>query len=93
MKRKLLRSTAFVRAARRAVKKDPELASQLPLTLRRLSEDVFHPLLRSHKLKGSLRGKWAASVNYDLRILFRFVEHGHEEAILLLTLGSHDEVY
>ncbi len=65
----------------------------MSLTLERLSEDVFHPLLRSHKLKGVLRGKWAATVRYDLRIVFRFVEHKGEEAILLLTLGSHDEVY
>ncbi len=93
MKRNLVRSTAFVRAARRTVRKDPKLASQISLTLRRLSEDVFHPLLRSHKLKGALRGKWAATVQYDLRIVFRFVEHEGEEAILLLTLGSHDEVY
>lgn len=93
MRRKLVRSTAFVRAARRAVRKDPQLAPQLSRTINRLSDDVFHPLLRSHKLKGALRGKWAATVNYDLRIVFRFVEHQGEEAILLLTLGSHDEVY
>lgn len=93
MKRQLLRSTAFVRAARRAVKRDPQLASPLSLTLERLSEDAFHPLLRSHKLKGPLRGRWAATVTYDLRIIFRFVEHEGEEAIVLLTLGSHDEVY
>jgi mRNA-degrading endonuclease YafQ of YafQ-DinJ toxin-antitoxin module len=35
----------------------------------------------------------AASVGYDMRIVFRFVEHEGEEALLLLTLGSHDEVY
>ncbi len=93
MKRNLVRSTAFVRAARRAVKKNPQLAPRLFLTLQRLSEDVFDPLLRSHKLKGALRGKWAATVHYDLRIVFRFVEHEGEEAILLLTLGSHREVY
>lgn len=93
MKRKLLRSKAFVRAARRAVKKDPQLAPQLSLALSRLSEDAFAPILRSHKLKGTLRGKWAASASYDCRIVFRFVEHEGEEAILLLTVGSHDEVY
>ena len=93
MKRSLVRSTAFVRAARRAVRRDPQLAAQLSLTLERLCEDVFHPLLRSHKLKGALRGKWAATVNYDFRIVFRFVEHEGEEAIHLLTMGGHDGVY
>ena len=93
MKRKLLRSTAFVRIARRAVKRNPQLARELSRALKRLSEDVFHPLLRSHKLKGPLSGRWAASVNFDVRVVFRFVEHEGEEAILLLTMGSHDEVY
>ena len=93
MKRRLLRSTAFVRAARRAVKKNPQLARELPLALDRLSDDVFQPLLRSHKLKGPLAGRWAASVGFDMRIVFRFVVHEGEEAILLLTMGSHDEVY
>ncbi len=93
MKRKLLRSTAFVQIARRAVKRNPQLARELSRTLKRLSEDVFHPLLRSHKLKGSLAGRWAASVNFDMRVVFRFVQHEDEEAILLLTMGRHDEVY
>lgn len=93
MKRKLVRTTPFVRAARRAVKKDPHIAPRLASALERLSDDVFDPLLRSHKLKGPLRGRWAATVSYDLRIIFRLAEQDGAEAVLLLTLGSHDEVY
>jgi len=42
-----------------------------------------------------LAGTWACGVGYDVRILFEFVENPatDEEEILLLTLGSHDEVY
>jgi hypothetical protein len=40
-----------------------------------------------------LEGSWACSAGYDLRILFRFVTHSGAEAILLLTVGGHDEVY
>jgi mRNA-degrading endonuclease YafQ of YafQ-DinJ toxin-antitoxin module len=46
-------------------------------------------------LKGELSGVWACTVDYDNRILFEFVKNpdaGNEE-ILLLTLGTHDEVY
>lgn len=34
-------------------------------------------------------------IDYDYRILFEFVENpeDQEDAILLLNLGSHDEVY
>ena len=58
-----------------------------------LAEDAFHPQLQTHKLRGKLRGSWACSAGYDLRIVFRFVEHEGTEAILLETVGTHDEVY
>jgi mRNA-degrading endonuclease YafQ of YafQ-DinJ toxin-antitoxin module len=44
-------------------------------------------------LKGKLAGSWASSVGYDLRIVFSFVEHEGAEAILLGTVGTHEEVY
>ncbi|HEX6987445.1 MAG TPA: type II toxin-antitoxin system mRNA interferase toxin, RelE/StbE family [Planctomycetaceae bacterium] len=93
MRRELLRSSAFVRAARRLVKKDPSAAEGLRTALERLAEDAFHPSLRTHKLKGRFAGVWACTAGYDLRILFEFVEEGGTEAILLLTVGTHDEVY
>ena len=58
-----------------------------------LAEDAFHPQLRSHKLKGEFAGSWACSVGYDLRIVFQFVQHEDSEALLLVTVGTHDEVY
>lgn len=63
--------------------------------LNRLSEDAFDPSLSTHKLKGQFEGVWASSIDYDYRILFEFVtnEESDEEEILLLTLGTHDEVY
>jgi mRNA interferase YafQ len=33
------------------------------------------------------------SIGYDLRIVFEFVQHEGAEAVLLLTVGTHDEVY
>ena len=32
-------------------------------------------------------------MGYDLRIMFKFVQHGGQEAILLQTIGTHGEVY
>jgi mRNA-degrading endonuclease YafQ of YafQ-DinJ toxin-antitoxin module len=91
--RKLLRSATFVKAARRLVRKRPWTASALKDTLTLLSEDAFNSLLRTHKLKGKLAGTWACSAGFDLRIVFEFVHYQGEEAILLLTAGSHEEVY
>jgi mRNA-degrading endonuclease YafQ of YafQ-DinJ toxin-antitoxin module len=75
MKRQLLRSSSFVRAARRMVRKRPHAAEDLHVALKLLSEDAFHAQLRTHKLKGKLAGSWACRVGYDLRIVFSFVKH------------------
>lgn len=93
MKRQLLRSSAFVRAARKLVKRNPGIADTLRSTLELLSEDAFHPRLRTHKLKGPLADSWACSAGYDLRLVFTFVESEGNEAILLQTVGTHEEVY
>ena len=53
-----------------------------------LSEDAFHPQLKTHKLKGKLIGLWACSAGYDLRVVFEFVKHKGEEAILLQSVGT-----
>jgi mRNA-degrading endonuclease YafQ of YafQ-DinJ toxin-antitoxin module len=93
VKRLLLRSATFVKAARRLVRKRPWTAADLHTTLQLLSDDAFHPLLRTHKLKGKLAGAWACSAGYDLRITFEFVSYQGKEAVLLLTVGTHEEVY
>jgi mRNA-degrading endonuclease YafQ of YafQ-DinJ toxin-antitoxin module len=93
MRRNLLQSPAFVRAARRLVKKHPESASILRAAFVSLAEDAFQPALKTHKLKGELAGSWACSIGYDLRIVFEFVQHEGAEAVLVQTVGTHDEVY
>ena len=91
--RPLIRSTAFVRAAKRALKTRPNAAENLRSTLEQLTEDAFHPNLRTPKLRGDLDGFWACSAGYDLRVIFLFVQDEGEETIFLQTVGTHDEVY
>ncbi len=93
VKRELIRTNAFVRAAKRYLKKNQPLASSVEDALTILAEDAFDARLRTHKLKGDLAGVWACSAGRDLRILFEFVNLHGAEAILLLSIGSHDEVY
>jgi len=90
---KLLRSASFVRSSRRLIKKNPSAAAALRATLELLGEDPFHPRLRTHKLRGNLAGSWAASVSYELRIVFELVQYEEGQAILLESVGTHDEVY
>ncbi|OQX12751.1 MAG: plasmid stabilization protein [Desulfobacteraceae bacterium IS3] len=93
MKRKLLQSNAFIRSAKRIVRKDPQIADEIRRVLRLLSEDAFHPYLKTHKLKGFSGGSWACRAGYDLRIIFDFVQHEGSDAILLAMIGTHDQVY
>jgi len=93
VKRVLIQSPAFVRAAKRFIGKHSSAADAFRSTLRLLAEDAFDPRLRTHKLKGSLAGCWASNAGYDLRIVFEFVSQSGNEANLLLSIGTHDEVY
>ncbi|MFH1741043.1 MAG: type II toxin-antitoxin system mRNA interferase toxin, RelE/StbE family [bacterium] len=85
----------FVRALKQTIRKYPNSKSEIEETLRLLQEEPFATQLATHKLKGKLAGSWACSAGYDLRILFDFVksEGQQEDDILLLEIGTHDEVY
>jgi addiction module RelE/StbE family toxin len=93
VKRKLVRTNGFVRAAKRYVKKNPQSANDIEAALAALEQDAHNSRLRTHKLKGNLDGFWACSAGYDLRIVFELTQFEGKEAILLLTVGTHDEVY
>ncbi|MCU0544961.1 MAG: type II toxin-antitoxin system mRNA interferase toxin, RelE/StbE family [Oscillatoriaceae cyanobacterium Prado104] len=84
-----------MRNFKKLVRKNPELCPLIEATLELLSKDCFNPRLRTHKLTGDLSGIWSCSIDYDLRILFEFVTDPEDEgeAILLLKMGTHDEVY
>ncbi len=70
---------------------------KLPANLQALADrkdhwfrnDAFDPRLRTHRLKGSLEGYWSYSVNYQFRVLFRFL--AQDEAIYY-DIGTH-EIY
>jgi mRNA interferase YafQ len=93
VKRVLLRSSAFIRNVKRLGKRDPQAAEFLLSALAWLEADAFDHRLKTHKLKGDLADSWACSFGRDLRIVFEFGQHEGKEAILLHSLGKHDEVY
>lgn len=88
-------SSGFKRSFRKITKKNPQLQERIIEVLRLLTENPFTPSLKSHKLGGNLAGLWSCSVAYDCRIIFSFAEDVQllEMVILLIDIGSHDEVY
>ncbi len=93
MKRELVSTTTFIRAAKKFLKKQPGQVDSLSATLQEMEADVFQTKLRAHKLKGDLEGRWSCSAGYDLGIIFSFGVAQNAETIQLLSLGTHDEVY
>jgi addiction module RelE/StbE family toxin len=82
-----------VRSLKRLGKKDRRAVAAIHSTLVMLQDDALDPRLGSHKLKGDLAGLWACSAGYDLRIVFEMAKRNDEEVILLVSVGTHDEVY
>lgn len=71
----------------RTYKKLPErLKLEVKEKIELFIDDQFHPYLKTHKLKGALAGRWSFSVNYDYRIIFRYVT---KNEIALLAIGDH----
>ena len=93
MRRLLLRSPAFGRDLKKWLKAHSDTADSIAQTLEQLSADASHASLRTHKLRGPLVGCWSCSAQYDLRIVFEYVQYDGAEAIHLLSLGTHDQVY
>lgn len=47
----------------------------------------FDSRLKTHRLKGKLKDYWSYSVDYQYRILFRFIDN---ETVLYHDIGTHD---
>jgi mRNA-degrading endonuclease YafQ of YafQ-DinJ toxin-antitoxin module len=80
---------------RKVAARDPDRVEAIEAVLDLLTVDVFHPRLKTHKLTGDLKGLWACSAGYDLRVVFRFSrrEATEAQAVVLVTIGTHEEVY
>lgn len=59
--------------------------------LEKLKTSPFDPSLKTHKLKGDLSEFYACSLTYEYRIICVFLVQN--ETIVLVDIGSHDEVY
>lgn len=93
--RLLVLTPRFKRAYRKFVARDAKLQKRVEATLQQMEEDVFASTLATHSLKGELLGLRACSCGYDCRIVSSIETdpNTQDEVILLLDVGTHDEVY
>ena len=81
----------FLRQARRFFKKHPDLKPRFAKIISQLQDDPFQSGLALHPLSGKLSGCHAVSLTYSYRITLTLLIT--EKEIILLDVGSHDEVY
>ncbi len=95
MRRELVLTPKFKRAFRKLVRRNLRLQKRIEDTLMQMEEDVFAASLSTHKLSGTLEGLRACGCGYDCRIVFSIERNPADggQVIVLLDIGTHDEVY
>ena len=87
----LLWTDTYLRTARKFIRRHPDLEGELEVVLKQLEDDPHAPRLRLHALQGRHRGKHAVSLTYSHRLVL--VLRVVARDIVLLDIGTHDEVY
>ena len=64
---------------------------KIDLALDVFAKNPLDPVLRNHALHGSLHNARAIWVTGDIRIIFR--EYEHYYFVLMLDVGTHNQVY
>jgi len=72
-------------------KKHPKLLHKYGVVLKKLENDPFEPSLKLHKLQGNLEKFHAVRLTYEYRIVLILVIV--DEQIILVDIGTHDDVY
>jgi len=87
----LIFTDQYNKKAVRFIKDYPESLVQYGKTLELLSINPHHPSLRLHGLKGRLSGLHSVSINLKYRITLELIIT--DKAIILVNVGSHEQVY
>ncbi|MFZ2555452.1 MAG: type II toxin-antitoxin system RelE/ParE family toxin [Minisyncoccia bacterium] len=80
-------SSRFIRTIRKI---DADLQTEILEKIELLKGSDNHKRLKVHTLTGKLKGIWSFSVNYRIRVTF---SKQKKDALVLETVGTHDEVY
>ena len=81
----------FMRSARRFLKQHPDLEKRFEQLVDDLKQNPFAPHLAYHRLGGKLKDVQAVTLTDSYRIILTVLIS--EKEVILLDIGSHDEVY
>ena len=89
---KIQPSPRFEKKFKKLIKKNPEIQNKIRKFFNLLALDPKYPSLKSHQVDLAKYGKvWSSWLHDDLRVLWQY--ENDKIIILLLDIGSHDEVY
>ena len=88
---KIVDTPYYRRALKRFLRKHPDLREAYDDVIRSPATDPHTPSLKLHALSGTHAGEYAVSITYRDRMTLTFVVIEHQ--IVLLDIGSHDDVY
>jgi mRNA interferase YafQ len=94
--RKLVLSKTFEKSYKKFTGRNQSLKTSIDETLLKLQVNAYDTSLKTHKLSGKLAAHLACSCGYDCRIVFiieKSQTHPDQENIVLLDIGTHDDVY
>lgn len=83
-------TSSFRKAFKRKIRGNKKLEQRFRDRVAIFQNNLFDPRLRTHQLSGQLQGLWSFSVDYDVRIVFSFVD---TKKVLFVDIGTHEEVY
>ena len=81
----------FERKSVKFFKKHRDLVPKFKKVIEKLTDDPFDNSLKTHKLKGNLSDFYACRLTYEYRIILTI--EVRDEEIILVNIGTHDEVY
>ncbi len=87
----VIREDKFLKITKKFLKKHPDLVQKFKQTVQKLENDPFEPSLKLHKLQGSLEKFHAVRLTYEYRIVLVLMII--DERIILVDIGTHDDVY
>ncbi len=82
--------SGFKRSYKKKIFLDNDLKIKFTEKIKQFSNNPFDPQLKTHKLSGVLKNCWAFSIDYETRVIFKFLD---SNKVLLIDIGTHEEVY
>jgi len=83
----IIYSPKFLKKLKKISKRDSRLAEEVLDKVAMFKNKDNHTALKVHANKGKLKGYQSFSVNYKIRIIFRYLKTGE---VFFITIGDHD---